>query len=96
MDSIFVLRKGGIFIYLCKECGNIFEKAVLMTERHDAPFPPYEEWYGCPNPKCCSGAYVEVKDCKACMLTITGEYITTNDGFNYCENCYIKRDIRED
>ena len=30
------------------------------------------------------------------MEVITGEYITTNDGLDYCENCYIKRDIRED
>lgn len=79
-------------MYLCLDCGKLFETPTHYTEAHGLDAPPYETWMGCP---VCGGAYVETMRCEQCGEWITGEYIELNDGQCVCDECYIARDITD-
>ena len=36
-------------MYVCKECGHLFEEPRKMVERHGLDSPPYEEFNVCPS-----------------------------------------------
>ena len=79
-------------MYVCLECNCIFDEAKHYTETHGLPYPPYEEWYGCP---VCGGTYVDAINCDYCGLCVTGEYIKLNDNTIVCENCYEVKNIED-
>ena len=54
-------------MFVCLDCGYVFEEAVRHTETHGFTDGRYETWHGCPK---CSGAFVETRCCDNC-----GEYI---------------------
>lgn len=72
-------------MYLCLDCGRLFEEPKRCVETHGLDTPPYEVWDGCPY---CSGGYVETKRCDVCEEWIVGEYIKLNDDTFVCDNCY--------
>ena len=78
--------------FICLDCGCIFSKPKRFTEKHGLDSPPYEVTRGCPN---CSGVYVDAVNCDCCREIITGEYVKTEDGNLYCENCCAIMDIED-
>ncbi len=80
-------------MFVCVECGHLFEEPVWWTESHGFDSPPYEKIYGSP---CCYGAYTEAHQCNECDEWITGEYIKTASGQRICENCYDNMEIGEE
>lgn len=80
-------------MYICLDCGEIFEEPKYYTEKHGLDTPPYEEYRGCP---VCGGGYEGAKICDICKSYITDEYIVTSNNDIICENCYIKHTIGDD
>ena len=79
-------------MFLCLDCGALFEEPGMCIETHGLDCPPYETWNGCPN---CSGAYVETSQCSQCGEWITGDYAELDDGTLICEECYQVKNIEE-
>ena len=68
-------------MYICLDCGHIFDEPKEWVETHGFDYGPYEEWSGCPR---CGGAYEKAVECDIC-----GEYYRKSeltDGL--CDNCY--------
>jgi DNA-directed RNA polymerase subunit RPC12/RpoP len=80
-------------MYVCLDCGKIFESPKNYVESHGLDGPPYERWQGCPS---CSGAYAEAHECGECGHWITGEYIKTSSGQRICENCYNTMELGDE
>lgn len=79
-------------MFICLDCGCVFDEPKHWIETHGLDSPPYEEWDGCPS---CGGAYVETYKCDNCGDWINGEYVKLKNGDNFCENCYEIREIGE-
>lgn len=77
--------------YICKDCGRGFDEDELIdyVERGECWGGEFTEHIKiCP---CCKGFVREnTLKCSCCDEYITGEYITTEDGRNYCNNCYVQ------
>lgn len=71
----------------------MFSTPRNYIETHNLDIPPYEHFTGCPK---CGNAYVRARVCEVCNKEILGEYVLTDDGKNYCDNCYLIRDISDD
>ena len=82
-----------IKLFVCCDCGRIFEQPMNYRERHGLDTLPYEEFSGSP---CCAGAYTEAHRCDCCSEWITGSYVKTNDGERFCENCIISYELGEE
>lgn len=82
-------------LFYCLQCENLFEVPKIHTEYGECWGRGYSEITNvCP---LCNGEVVHLtKKCGCCGEYITGEYIETQDGNYYCENCYTKGDILED
>lgn len=80
-------------MYVCKECGVIFEAPTEYTERHGLDAPLYEMWSGCPK---CSGSYTNTFKCDVCLEYISGEYIAVINGMKICEECFTTNNISEE
>ena len=72
-------------MFVCLECGHVFEEPKSYVETHGLDSPPYENSKGCP---ICCGAYVEAYRCNCCEEWIDDIYIKTDDDYRYCLNCY--------
>ena len=84
---------GGNKMFICLDCGKVFEDPKHYTETHRLDTPPYEEWGGCPS---CGGAYTEAYECSCCGEYIDGAYIKTKNGERICENCYITYELGDE
>lgn len=78
-------------MYLCLNCGNLFEEPSEWEERHGLHAPPYEKWVGCPK---CKGSYIETFKCSDCGCYIVNNYIVLNNGDCYCENCTTQKQLK--
>jgi hypothetical protein len=72
-------------MYVCCECGHVFEEPEHWEETHGLDYGPYEHMSGCPH---CGGGYAEAHKCNCCDDWIDDTYIKTDDGNRYCFNCY--------
>ena len=80
-------------MYVCLDCGKVFEEPKYWEEEHGLDSPPYELWKGCP---VCGGDFVEAVICDGCREPITSEYIEIPDESKvYCEKCFIVKDIED-
>lgn len=79
-------------MFICLDCGCVFDEPKHWIETHGLDSPPYEEWDGCPS---CGGTYAETHKCDNCGDWINGEYVKLKNGDNFCENCYEIREIGE-
>ena len=79
-------------MYVCVNCGQLFEMPAHVTEKHGFDYPPYEEVAMCPF---CGGDFVETYQCEECGEYIDGEYIQLANGECYCQNCYEVLDVRD-
>lgn len=80
-------------MFVCLDCGCIFENTRHYVEKHNLNTPPYEEWDGCPS---CDGSYAEAHKCDECDEWIAGEYIKTASGQRICENCYNTMELGDE
>ena len=78
-------------MYICLDCGELFEEPKHYVETHGLDYPPYEAWKGCPY---CGGAYVDAFECIVCGNWVTGDYVEV-DGYVVCENCYEEEDVED-
>ena len=79
-------------MYICLECGHVFEEPRHFSERHNLDTPPYEQIIGCP---CCAGAFAKAIQCDICGKYIEGEYVKTVYEDIYCSDCYTVKDIAD-
>ena len=77
-------------MFVCLDCGHVFEWPEDYTETHGLDTPPYEHFSGCP---VCGGDYVETVQCDWCGEYITGKFVELSDGTVLCSDCYTERDI---
>lgn len=83
----------GDFIFICSECGAIFEKPKIYTETHGLDSPPYETFYGCP---ICGGSFNKTFKCDGCGEWVNDCYVEIlPSDEKYCENCYILKNIED-
>lgn len=80
-------------MYLCIECGALFDEPRRTIETHGLDSPPYEVWNVCPE---CGGAYVKTMQCDLCGEWITGDYVELDDNSTVCECCYVVKNIEID
>lgn len=67
-------------MFICNECGEIFDEPKIVRETHGLDCPPYEEIAVCP---CCEDTdFCEAKKCERC-----GEYFAELDE-GLCDVCY--------
>ena len=79
-------------MFVCLDCGCVFDEPERYVDTHGLDSPPYEVWYGCPY---CGGAYRETYSCDACGNWIdTDTYVEIGDE-RYCENCFTIRKLEE-
>ena len=67
-------------MYICKECGFVFDEPKELVETHGLSTPPYETWYVCPN--CNDTAICEAQECERCG-TVCAELSK-----GLCDVCY--------
>ena len=79
-------------MFICLDCGCVFDEPKHWIETHGLDSLPYEEWDGCPS---CGGTYAETYKCDNCGDWINGEYVKLKNSDNFCENCYEIREIGE-
>lgn len=80
-------------MFVCIECGEIFEEPIYWEERHGLSSPPYERFSGCPS---CRSGYTEAFKCDCCDEWIDELYIETEDDKRYCLNCYQVRHVGDE
>lgn len=79
-------------MFICLDCGCVFDEPKHWIETHGLDSLPYEEWDGCPS---CGGAYAETYKCDGCNDWLCGTYVEVENGNKYCENCYEIREVGE-
>ena len=84
---------GGKNMWVCVECGHLFDEADYWEESHGLDYGPYESFSGCPK---CGGTYVKARKCDCCEEYITGRYIRTVDDQRICEECYVITDLGDE
>lgn len=70
-------------MYLCKDCGELFEEPHYLFGEPGCPF-------------CRGQAYEKALICDSCGSYIQGEYIKTKDHGFYCFSCYIIKNTYEE
>lgn len=79
-------------MFVCGDCGAVFDAPLRTVERHGLDTPPYEALEVCPS--CYGVCILSAMYCDGCGGVITGKYIQLDDeGTRYCENCYTVREI---
>ena len=79
-------------MFICLECGTLFEDPVEWEERHGLDYGPYEHWTGCPF---CHGGYTEAHRCDECDEWIVDDYIKVGDK-RYCSECCLSMELGEE
>ena len=67
-------------MYICENCGEVFDEPKTIYETHGLPCPPYEAWSACPN--CESTNISDAKQCSHC-----GEWVAETRE-DLCDVCY--------
>lgn len=71
-------------MFLCQDCGAVFDAPIRWQETHGLDCGLYEQLSGCPF---CSGAYCNTYRCDSCGEWIDDDYVKINI-LRYCHNCY--------
>lgn len=80
-------------MFVCSECGTLFEDPVEWEETHNLDTPPYEHFSGSP---CCFSNYAVAHKCNCCEEYIVGPYIKVDSGERICDNCYRVMEIGDE
>lgn len=70
-------------MYICENCGEIFDEPLYVEERPCSDFPETETWSYCPN--CRDDDYEEAVKCKIC-----GKYFPRYHCDEFCKECQVK------
>lgn len=73
-------------MYICNNCGAVFESTVSIHEYHDKIDNQIEEYHGCPY--CKSDDICEAVQCSMCGEYVAYDYIILKDGTIACSDCY--------
>ena len=84
---------GGMKMFVCLDCGNIFAEPKHYVDKHGFDIPPFEERDGCPY---CGGAYAEAHQCDCCGKWIDDDYIKIKTGERFCCNCFTGMELGEE
>jgi hypothetical protein len=86
VGSTYSIRRETMFI--CNECGFVFEEPKEYFETHGLSTPPYERWLVCPN--CEDNDIVEAIECFRCGSLISEHDARVDDNLEhrYCNICY--------
>ena len=79
-------------LFVCIECGNLFETPDEWEETHGLDHGPYEHWTGCP---ACGGRYTDAHRCDECEEWIVDDYIKVG-GKRYCSECCLPMELGEE
>lgn len=79
-------------MFVCLECGEIFEDPQYWEETHGLDHGPYEQWSGCPS---CGGAYTKAFKCNCCDEWINDDYFEVDDK-RYCKDCCRTVELKEE
>ena len=76
-------------MYICLDCGALFNNLIESIETHGLDNPPYEKRYICP--KCGGAAIREALKCDLCDMYIPFDdnFIKLDNGAYICESCYV-------
>lgn len=77
-------------MFICLDCGYVFETPRRWAERHGLDTPPYEELSGCPK---CYGDYSDAYECDCCGEYIDEDCAMTEDGLRLCDECYADMEL---
>lgn len=80
-------------MFVCYDCGALFEEPKIWTETHGLDTPPYESYAGCPS---CGGAFTGTHKCNECGEWIVGEYVQVISGPRICESCYSVMELGDE
>ena len=80
-------------MFVCIECGNVFQEPMCWEEKYGLDCGPYEKWSGCPN---CGSSYTKAYRCDYCGEWITGDYIKVENDNRYCKNCFRHMELGEE
>ena len=80
-------------MFVCYDCGKMFDEPKIWTNTHGLDTPPYESYDGCPS---CGGAFTETYKCGCCNKWIVGSYIKLMSEERICEECYITYELGEE
>lgn len=78
-------------MFICLNCGALFENPKIHTETHGLDSPPFEKRKGCP---ICTEAFVETPTCDMCGEYITEDYCVIGNK-KYCNGCYTIKNLGE-
>lgn len=74
-------------MYICNNCGAIFENTVSIHEHHNELYDkPIETYHGCPFCKC--DDVTEAVQCDLCGEFVAYDYVKLRDGTIACSDCY--------
>ena len=79
---------------ICRDCELVFDKPMISVEKHGLDSPPYETFEVCPH--CRSTDIHEAHQCDACGEWIRDDYIETENGMRFCNDCYVRRSVDDD
>ena len=84
-----------VVLFVCIDCGKTFSEPARWTEDRGEyfGFPTCEEFVGCPY---CYGAYAVAHQCDCCDEWISDDYIKTEDGRRYCNDCIMHMKLGEE
>lgn len=77
-------------MYICLECGYIFDSPKIYSEKHGLDTPPFEQIEGCPK---CGGDFTEAIKCAICGEYIVDRYYHLCTDEDVCDECCIRRTI---
>ena len=80
-------------MFVCTDCGNVFEEPRVWKESHGLNYGLYEYFSECPY---CGGDYAETHECDICGEWIVDKYIKTDDGRRFCDNCYLNMELGDE
>jgi hypothetical protein len=67
-------------MFICTECGLVFDEPKIFFEKHGLDAPPFERWSVCP--RCEENDFVEAEECERCGRLC----VALEDGL--CDPCY--------
>ena len=80
-------------MFICFDCGNVFDTPKHWQETHGLDTPPYEHRSGCPS---CGGTYAQAYRCDCCDEWIDGDYIKTDNDQRICKDCYAYMELGDE
>lgn len=74
-------------MYICDNCGAVFENTISIREHHnELDDETTEEYHGCP--VCKNSSVLKAVQCDLCGEYVAYDYVKLKDGTIACSDCY--------